>query len=167
VWPWLTSWRPVIHILQIKQIKASLHLWIWWWRQYLSFLVTILNFLGLSISRGCMKNVLLDQKLCQFGSTMMKLRRDANFYLHAPYIMVWCLRIYCINKTGFTFIGGNMHSACKFFFYLIFTSYTLQSKWWTIHSICSFVRYAAVVLNMIRFPLFTCQVSLKEERQCT
>jgi len=26
-WPWPAGWRPVIDILQIKQIKASLHLW--------------------------------------------------------------------------------------------------------------------------------------------
>jgi hypothetical protein len=46
-------------------------------------------------------------------------------------------------------------------FFLIFTKYLTTAKKMMKGP---FIHYAAVILNMIRFPLFTCQVSLNEGR---
>ena len=116
---------------KVKQLTASLHLW----KSNMMVKIVLIiishyfKFPWIKYKWGLYEICFLRPEAVSFCSTLMKLRRDANFYLHAPYIMIWCLRTYCINKIGPTFTNGNIHSACKFFLLdLYYISYTLKSK---------------------------------------
>ena len=127
MWPWPTSWQRMIHILQIKQLKASLNLW---------------------KSNMVVKTVLIISHYFQFPWIRYKYGLYEKCFVRPEAVSVW------FNVGEFE-KGCKILSSCPLhhdmvvtyivpasFFFLIFTKYLTHCKVndeRTIHSIHSFI----------------------------